>query len=54
VLNILIGGTKLKDEKLIKNILEALEDMFQLDKINGWVGSHKSVTYAFNNMGGID
>lgn len=34
--------------------MEALTDLFELDKINGWGNTAHSVTNAYNNNGGLD
>jgi importin subunit alpha-1 len=53
VIDILINGMKLHEARLIRNILEALEELLKLDKINGWV-EQASVANTFNNKGGLD
>ena len=54
VIDILITGMKLYEARLIRNILEALEELFKLDKINGWVNKPTSVANTFNSKGGLD
>lgn len=34
--------------------MEALEELFKLDAINGWTGEKTSVCNIFNNKGGLD
>ena len=36
VIDILITGLGLNEHRLLKNILEALEELLKLDEINGW------------------
>jgi len=50
----LIGGLSFSDNKLLKNVLEALDEMLKLDAIMGWGSSERSVAYIFEVEHGFD
>jgi hypothetical protein len=44
----------LKDEKLLKNIIESLDELLKLDYFLGTKGTDRSISYMVEKCGGLD
>lgn len=53
VIKVISTGLHLQDIRLIRNLMEAMENLLNLDVLNGWIGQ-ESVSYHFEIYGGID
>lgn len=47
IIKVLISGLNFNENRLTMNVLEALENLFKLDRTFGWVQTEKSIAFLF-------
>lgn len=54
ILNILIKALNLNDQRLLRNVLESVEELLKLDVTQGLKDTPSSISLLFDKKGGLD
>ena len=54
MISAIVQGCYMTDPKLLANILEAIDDIFQLDEYNSWKKTERSMAFMFERNSGLE